>query len=595
MAAIADLGAVRRGCCRATVVEPMHSTLALSQVPCSPSWQRGLRWLAMVLLLSWASGCASLPANTNRTASKAFADPGSTPLGQLVQARRAQAGTRSDSAFYLLDGVDAALASRLALIDGARRSMDLQYYAIHADASTEVLLQRLREAARRGVRVRILLDDFNTVGEDTQVLRLAFEPNVEVRLFNPVPGTRNTMLGRVVTSLHDVERLQKRMHNKMFIADNAWGITGGRNLGDQYFGIGDKQNFVDLDVLAAGRIVRDMSTSFDRFWNDELAYPVQSLLDKEDLDLLRRSAPQSSSAQGMPAVQPAKPAMPVMPVTASPTVLPSVIPSEVVQADRPPIDLRAIPLVWAPSTLMVDEPGKVGPGDDEANAGETVIDGLMNLMQAARTEVLIISPYFVPGPRMMSVYEQLRKRGVRVRLLTNSLASNDAPLAHAGYARYRKALLDIGVEIHELRSDPETAGALIGSDGGRSDKRGSWFGGAGGSKGNSSSRASLHSKAIVIDRYLSVIGSMNLDMRSQLKNSEAGLVIRSTALAQQVSRQVEQTIDTTTYRLDQRGDRLVWRAPPGVSFKDEDSEPGASAKLKLFVRVLGPLAPEEML
>lgn len=574
----------------------MNATLASARISAFPSWQRACRWFAMVLLLSWAGGCASLPANTNRTASKAFAEPDSTPLGRLAQARRLQAGTRSDSGFYLLDGVDAALESRLALIDGARRSLDLQYYAIHADASTEVLLQRLREAARRGVRVRLLMDDFNTVGEDAQVLRLAFEPNVEIRLFNPVPGARNSMLGRIVSSLHDVERLQKRMHNKLFLADNAWGITGGRNLGDQYFGSGDKQNFVDLDVLAAGRIVRTMSASFDRFWNDELSYPVQTLLDREDLDKLRKPLPSATMAQGLPATQTTKPVMPVMPVTASPTVLPEVIPTEVVQAERPPMDLRAIPLIWAPSTLLVDEPGKVGPGDDEADAGETVIDGLMNLMLGARKDILIISPYFVPGERMMSVYEQLRQRGIRVRLLTNSLASNDAPLAHAGYARYRKKLLDIGVEIHEMRSDPETASALTGSSGGRGDKRGSWFGGAGGSKGNSDSRASLHTKAIIIDGYLSVIGSMNLDMRSQLKNSEVGLVIRSAALARQATRQVENTLVTAAYRLD-RGDggRLVWRAPPGAPFKDEDKEPGASTRLKLFVRIIGPFAPEEML
>ena len=246
------------------------------------------RWLLMALMLTWASGCASLPSNVSRPVSTAFAAPDQTPLGQLAIARRTQAAARADSGFLLLDTVDVALTSRLALIDGAQKALDLQYYAIHADASTEVLLQHLRDAARRGVRVRILLDDFNSVGEDAQVLRLAFEPNVEIRLFNPLPGSRENMLGRIITSLHDVDRIAKRMHNKLFIADNAWGITGGRNLGDRYFGSGDKQNFVDLDVLAAGRIVRDMSSSFDRYWNDELAYPVQSLLDKDDLDKLRK-------------------------------------------------------------------------------------------------------------------------------------------------------------------------------------------------------------------------------------------------------------------------------------------------------------------
>ena len=172
---------------------------------------RFLRWLLLSFFLGWTTGCASLPANTNRVASTYFNQPQQTALGQLVQAKRAKAGARSDSGFFLLDNVDDALASRLALADQAQRSLDLQYYAVHADASTEVILQRLRDAARRGVRVRILLDDFNTVGEDAQVLRMAFEPNVEVRLFNPIPGPRNNMIGRLVTSLHDFERMQKRM------------------------------------------------------------------------------------------------------------------------------------------------------------------------------------------------------------------------------------------------------------------------------------------------------------------------------------------------------------------------------------------------
>ena len=557
-------------------------------------WPDLCRWLAIALFLGWTGGCASLPANTGRTASKHFAQAEQTALGQLAQARRAQAGARSDSAFFLLDTVDNALSSRLAMVEAAQRSLDLQYYAIHADASTEVILQRLREAARRGVHVRILLDDFNSVGEDAQVLRLAFEPNVEMRLFNPLPGSRNSMIGRVITSLHDVGRMQKRMHNKLFIADNAWGITGGRNLGDRYFGGGDKQNFVDLDVLAAGRIVQDMSASFDRFWNDELSYPVETLLDPEDLESLRKpQAPASAAGSATTAAR--QPPAPGLPVTASPTVLPSVTPTAVIQAERPPMDLRAVPLTWAPSTLLVDKPGKVGPGDDEVNAGETVIDGLLHLMQQAQSDVLIISPYFVPGARMMAVYEQLRKRGVRIRVLTNSLASNDAPAAHAGYARYRDALLDMGVELYEMRSDPETAAALLGSSA-QNQKRSSWWGsGPGGSKGNGGSRASLHSKAVVIDQRYSVIGSMNLDLRSQLKNSEVGLLIRSPALAQQATRQIDGTLASAAYRLERRDGKLHWRAPQGASFHDETSEPGASAKLKMLVRVLGPLSPDEML
>lgn len=521
----------------------------------------------MLLLSTWAAGCASLPANVERTASRAFDAPDQTALGRLVQARRTQAAARSDSAFRLLENVDTAFTSRLALVESAQRSLDLQYYAIHADATTEVLLQGLRDAARRGVRVRILLDDFNSVGDDAQVLRLAFEPGIQLRLFNPLPGSRGSLVTRVLGSLHDMDRLQKRMHNKLFIADNAWGIAGGRNLGAEYFGGDDKSNFVDLDVLAAGRIVRDMSASFDRYWNDKLAYPVQALLKPQELDKLRDDKNTPPGPAG---------------VTPTATVLPTVTTTYVAAGQRTPMDLQRVTMTWAPAVLMADKPGKIGPGDDEVEAGDTVVDGLLQLMRQARQDVLIISPYFVPGEQMMKVFRDLRDRGVAVRVLTNSLASNDAPAAHAGYRRYRPDLLAMGVQLYEMRADAKGSGISLGS-------------GPGGSKGGSGSRASLHSKAVIIDRRLSVIGSMNLDLRSQLKNSEVALLIRSPALANEAARLIESTFATGAYRLEMAGSQLHWRAPAGAPFKDATSEPEAGTKLKIIVNMLAPFAPDEML
>jgi phosphatidylserine/phosphatidylglycerophosphate/cardiolipin synthase-like enzyme len=566
-------------------------SLALANVPepSSSSLFTLGRWLLTLAMLTWATGCASLPSNVSRPESHALGTPEQTALGQLAQLRRGTA--RADSGFRLLDTVDIALSSRLALIDGAQKTLDLQYYAIHADASTEVILQGLRKAAQRGVRVRVLLDDFNSVGEDAQVLRLAFEPNVELRLFNPIPGSRQSLVGRLLGSLDDVERIQKRMHNKLFIGDNAWGIAGGRNLGDVYFGGGDKQNFVDLDVLAAGRIVRDMSASFDRYWNDKLAYPVQSLLSKEDLEKLRKPEPGASSPQA-PEGKPTAAALVPVSAASSGGILPAVSAQQAAAADRPSLDLKTVALVWAPAVLLADKPGKVAPGDDEVDAHETVVDGLLNLMAQAQRDVLIVSPYFVPGKRMMAVFAQLQKRGVRVRVLTNSLASNDAPAAHAGYARYRERLLDLGLELHEMRSDPETAAGLAGSSGGH---HGFGLGsGPGGSK-SGTSRASLHSKAVMIDGLISVIGSMNLDLRSQLQNSEIALLIRSRALTQQSAALIESTFAHDAYRVERDGHGLVWRAPAGAPFKDTHGEPEASLKLKLLVKVLGPFAPDEML
>ena len=547
----------------------------------------------VALLAALAAGCSSLPANVSRPVSGAFLAPDETALGRLVQQRRAQAGVmRSDSGFRLLDSVDLAFASRVALIEGAQRTLDLQYYAIHADRSTEQLLERIRAAADRGVRVRILLDDFNSVGADAQVLRLAFLPNVQLRLFNPLPGSRGSLAGRIFTSLHDVAQIQKRMHNKLFIADNAWGIAGGRNLGDAYFGLGEESNFVDLDVLAAGRIVRDMSASFDSYWNNELAFPVETLLDKSDLDRLRKPIGATNGPERPQSAANSDAAPALTPTT---SVLPDVT-STGVQSRA--LDLQKVPLTWAPSALMVDKPGKVGPGDDEVEAGDTLIDGLLALMGQARSDLLIVSPYFVPGQQMMKTFAELRQRGVRIRVMTNSLASNDAPAAHAGYARYRKPLLAIGIELYEMRAEQEgSAGGLGSGINARGAQSPGAFGSGGGVGGSKSgrSRASLHSKAVIIDGRLAVIGSMNLDLRSQLKNSEVALVIRSTALSRESIRLVENSLARGAYRLERSGDALRWRAPPGAPFEDASSEPEASTKLKLLVNLLGPFAPDEML
>jgi cardiolipin synthase C len=564
-----------------------HLSSAANSPPASRAWFVVWQCLLTLVLAAWAVACASLPSNVERQPSSAFNAPEQTALGRLIEERKSQAGARPDSAFRLLDSVGAAFSGRLALIDAAQRTLDLQYYAIHADASTEVLLQRLRDAARRGVRVRILLDDFNTVGKDAQVLRLAFEPNVQIRLFNPLPGSRASLIGRLFTSLHDMSRIQKRMHNKLFIADNAMGITGGRNLGDAYFGSDDKSNFVDLDVLAAGRIVRDMSASFDRYWNDQLAYPMQSLVSASDLEDLRNPA---TREQADPSVTPAKliSSVPAAP-TLTATVLPSVTATAATTPHPVPLDLRKIPLSWAPAVVMVDKPGKIGPGDDEVDAGDTLVDGLLQLMEQARQEVLIVSPYFVPGAPMMEAFARMRAKGVRIRVLTNSLASTDAPAAHAGYVRYRKDLLALGVELYEMRANQNGTEGGIGSTAGFGSGRA-----PGGSK-SAASKASLHSKAVIIDQRLAVIGSMNLDLRSQRKNSEVAVLIRSGAVAGEASRQIDATLAQGAYRLQLDQGSLVWRAPPAAPFKDARREPEANGKLRLLVRLIGPFAPDEML
>lgn len=528
---------------------------ATPDVPRMRDWRLAL----MTLLLAWLAGCAALPGNVARPASTALASADGTALGRLTTARQTSASTRQDSGFGLLDTADLAYASRLALIERAEKTLDLQYYTIHADPSTRALMRALRAAAARGVRVRILLDDFNSVERDALVLRIAFLPNVQVRLFNPLPGSRHSSLVRIVSSLHDFARIQHRMHNKLFIADNAFGITGGRNLGDAYFGQAVNSNFADMDVLATGRVVHDMSDSFDRYWSSPLAYPVESLISREEIQTLRAS----TQTGGGPAddrsatAQAATPAQPDLPAA---------------------LDLTTFPLAWAPSALLADQPAKLAPEtpDDDIQGG--VVDGLLGLMQMAQREVLIVSPYFVPGERMMAVFAGLRERGVRLRVLTNSLASTDATLAHVGYARHRRRLLELGVELHELHPrQPQVGRGAFGSSG-------------------RASLASLHAKVIVIDGRLVGIGSMNLDLRSQRQNSEVALLIRSRPLGRAIAQTIEPTLRTGAWRLrlTPEGSHL-WQAPPGADFGDSSGEPDASVGLQLLLHLIAPFAPDEML
>lgn len=527
------------------------------------------RGIAIVAFAAFLPGCAGLPANPGRTPSKALADPSGTTLGQRISASApSDSAVRQRAGFRLLGDVESAYGARLALIDAAQKTLDLQYYSIHYDSSTEELLQRLKAAAQRGVRVRMLIDDFNAAGANAEVLRLDEVPGIEVRLFNPVNGPRGWQPGRLVTALFDFQRIQQRMHNKAFIADNVLAVTGGRNLGDEYFGQSSKSNFLDLDVLVAGGLVRELSGTFDAYWNNELAYPAATLLtagDRERIDSQRLRKPAAGGGDSTTGVAHEGGAIPLVEAQSVPGA--AGIAKE--------IEKGTLQLVWAPATYIADKPTKISGEDDEGDE-ETVVDGLLRLIERARSDLLIVSPYFVPGAEMMKTFEGLRQRGVRVRVLTNSLASNDAPLAHVGYARYRKQLLAIGVELYELQASGDTDRRIVGS--------------------GPPSRSSLHAKTLVMDQRLLVVGTMNLDLRSALQNTEAGIVIRSRALSNELSPLIEQALKSS-YRVELRDGKLAWLPPAGDNRAGQvlTSEPDAGVGLKLLVDVAGPFAPEEML
>lgn len=593
----------------------------------STSLFRGLRTTLVLLVSAVVCGCASsLPSQVDRPVTAALEAPQSTPLGSLVQQLRPASVRPQTSAFTLLSGAQAAYGARLALVEGAQQTLDLQYYAIHADESTQRLLRGVVEAARRGVRVRVLLDDFHSTGANAQVMRLAFVPGIEMRMFNPLAGARSSALGRAYTLLTDFQRAQQRMHNKLFIADNAMGVIGGRNLGDAYFDADSASNFVDLDVLAAGPVVNDLSRSFDSYWNNQRAYPVQSLISLKELKQLReRFADDDDQAQE----EDPTPAVPPKETKADDQTAEQ----RRIIWDQQPMDLRKARWTWASAAVLVDEPAKIpldrddGPSsitgagtDATAQASpaphspqakpagtlpmgqpagalrqaarpvleaDSVVDGLLALVRKTRRDLLVVSPYFVPGPDMMEAFRGARQRGVRVRILTNSLASNDAPLAHAGYARHRKALLEMGVELYEMRSTAASVRSAFGSGS---------TGGGGPSGSTGASRAMLHSKLLVVDGHLVAVGSMNLDLRSQLQNTEIALLIASREFGRLATQSIDEGLQDGSWRveLDKDGE-LVWRASEDSERGDEHSEPDASWGLRLMLKLIGPLAPDHLL
>lgn len=583
-----------------------------------PPFHAFFRRAAALLAIAILGACAQLPQNVDRPVSTALASPDGTALAALIQERRQADNARYESGFLLLGGPQAAYSSRLALIENAQKTLDLQYYAIHADASTGRLVRSLRTAAERGVRIRVLLDDFHSTGRDALVLGLAFIPNIEMRLFNPLAGSRDSTFSRLFNSIGDASRIQQRMHNKLFLADNVLGVAGGRNLGDAYFGNATTGNFIDVDVLAAGPIVQDLSRSFDSYWNNERAYPVQSLVTREELREIREHAKKADQELASEAARlQAAAGTPAQPGGEPPPDLPPTAAQRSRAWDEKALDLRTAHFVWAPAVMLADKPGKIAadsgpeaakaPGlvvsrpEDKASAsrgaaalttastlaanGDTVVEGLLQLIGQARSDLLIISPYFVPGRDMTQAFAAARAKGVRIRVLTNSLASNDAPAAHVGYARHREALLKMGLELYELRSEQASFGTVFGGS----------SGGGSGSNTVGESRAMLHSKVLVLDNRLLVVGSMNLDLRSQLQNTEIALLIRSDELSQLASAQIERGLRERTWHVELENGSLIWHAPEGSGLKDTTTEPDTGAGLRLMLKLFGPLSPDQLL
>ena len=508
----------------------------------------------MVLL----AGCGSLPQRVERPYSEAIKPSAESNLARIAQESTPAPG---QSGFRLMPLGVYALDARVQLARRAHDSLDLQYYLIQNDKTGRLLMRNLRDAALRGVRVRLLVDDLYTTGGDPLFRGLAAFPNVEVRLFNPFCCGRDSLAGKYTASLVEFGRLNHRMHNKLFIADDTIAIAGGRNIADEYFMRSISENFVDMDTLIVGDVVAQLARIFDNYWNSPQVYPVESIIVS---DLAREQLRKSFDKLVDDGEQ-------MMSLTLPPIDILGYGP---ISDD---LDAGRLGLVWGKAIAFADPPAKVTATSDEMARSMSVQMNVMDLVMASNSEVVISSPYFIPGPMGVEAFAKLRGRNVKVTILTNSLASNDEPLVHTGYARYRVELLENGVDLYELsptRIQKNKRLMLPGASLGR-----------------------LHAKTAVIDRSSVFIGSMNLDPRSASKNTELGIIAECPQLAKEVVRVIHISKLQSAYRLRfaRDGKSLEWLTMDDEGDVVLSEEPDVTPFMRFENMLLGPFVPEQQL
>lgn len=507
-----------------------------------------------VAFLALAAGCATTPKpQVLPTPSYALASPDTTPLGKQIAGKRPAGG--QSGLFLLGQGIE-AFSARAGLAQRATRTLDVQYYAVFADESGSLMLAELIDAARRGVRVRLLLDDLNIKG-NLDLALLASIPGIEVRLFNPFAG-RTFGPARLLEMIADGERLNRRMHNKAWIADNVGAIIGGRNLGNKYFSGPSETLFADLDVLTLGPVSREISRSFDRYWNSEWAVPVAAIDTADREKIAARLAAFEARIAEIKQSSYGKSLRDGDPI------------AEILAGRRP--------IVWATAHAVVDPVSKFD-ADKTPEVESYVMTEVAERLRSTQERLLMVSPYFVPGDSGTKLLTELINRGVKVRVLTNSLASTDVPLVHAGYAKYRPRLLEQRIELFELKP---TAPPDIGAP-------------ASTSSNISGSEASLHAKAFVIDRRIVLIGSMNFDPRSAWYNSEVGILVDSPVLAAQVIQAFDRvTSSERVWKMGYDSEGLAW-LPAGPQNEPLLRTEPATFWRRTQVQLLGPLAPEDFM
>jgi putative cardiolipin synthase len=477
--------------------------------------RRWTRSAVTALIPILAAGCVYFPTLGERTKTVAQTPNPDTRLAQAMAAYGVSPRA------LLVEDEHLALTARLDMIDAADETIDLQYFIWQNDPSGLLVIKKILAAADRGVRVRALLDDVQLEGLVDRLNALDEHPNIEVRIFNPfsVRMRYRLWLFRVAEFSIDGARLNHRMHNKLLVVDNHLAILGGRNIGDDYFGRSVGRNFIDTDIMLSGPIVPELSSGFDVYWNSRWAYPVNALgnlsIIPDDLGRLRqRVDARLSEHPDLNALE-----------------RDDAFDETIAQwGEGPSLDAWST-VIDDPDVSWFDRPDEIA-----ADLAEVALQ--------AEKEVLVVAPYLIPTRNLLDIAETLVDRGVRIVAITNSLTTNDVVLAQAAYARYRKRILDMGVELYEMHGQPELAKGLI------------------------SEEICLHSKYIIVDRQTVFVGSTNLDPRSLYLNTELGVVLESEALVDLLTRSFLDLIrPENAWRVVYGTEGFEWHSAEGVVYE----------------------------
>lgn len=483
--------------------------------------------LAAMLLLALASGCATLEPAPDRGERDYQAEAAEGPLAVWLESRPA-VDERGETGFRLLAEGAEAFQWRVKSARKAHERLNIQYYIWRDDVAGRTLMAELLAAADRGVEVSLLLDDMDVRGSDLALAAINEHPNIEVRVFNPFRSRRGAVRAGVEFFFRGSD-LNHRMHNKAWVADGRLAIIGGRNIGDEYFDASEEYNFTDLDLVMVGPLATEVDHAFVDYWNSPAAVEITQM-ERMEKDPARLAA-HRHELEGWLLENDAHPLLSMEPLNGLPP--------------PQPVDDPGAYTWTAEATLVVDD---VRKAKGHADLRDGVVEALDRRFAGVERELLIISPYFVPGRDGTRQLSGMSEEGVRVRVLTNSLAANDVAFTHSGYARRRPALLAAGVELYELR--PTALSARLEKDP---------------DMGIGSSHASLHTKALVMDRSEAFVGSFNLDPRSSYTNTELGVFLRDPAIVAELVEFFDYSIRPEyAYRVERDDEGFViWRDDAG--------------------------------